>query len=446
MNAGYELPRFKIDLSLAPAERYVALARLYGDKMRPIVGMFDQLVVSISPKIPLGLVHWLARLCLRRLYTADETAEVQGISRETGIDFYLLICFNVALDLLMGCTSGGVRCRSRGNQTHILHFRTLDWDMDLLRQLIVQLEYIDSDPHTVLATSITYVGFVGVLTGVKKDLSVSLNFRPVHDSSRNLPFYVNHLLVLLGLRQSISSLLRACIIPPTLPKESSLPSTVCQWCTRCSPSQRLNDPTLEDIVTRVPSLPTTAAYLIFCDGKTTVVMEKDYRDAFVRVSDSFIITTNHDQQPCFIPAEAVAEERRRKHTGLSLVASDVQCMGDLIEESNERYDCMATKWDDVVQEHMRVRQTEDRKPQPPRRRSNRLSLRSRKEQEEVQNAQKNPVDATDENPSITAFKAKQWLTTYPVLNECTHYAVLMMPSTGTVVWARRFTSEMWEDG
>lgn len=89
--------------------------------------------------------------------------------------------------------------------------------MDPLRELVVQLDFVrENQPgedgqggKEVLASSITYVGFVGVLTGVRKGLSASLNFRPVHNDSmlsrerRNLAFYVNHLLVLLGRRQSI---------------------------------------------------------------------------------------------------------------------------------------------------------------------------------------------------------------------------------------------------
>jgi len=34
----------------------------------------------------------------------------------------------------------------------------------------------------VIASTIGYVGFVGALTGVRKGLSVSLNFRPYHNA------------------------------------------------------------------------------------------------------------------------------------------------------------------------------------------------------------------------------------------------------------------------
>ena len=61
----------------------------------------------------------------------------------------------------------------------MLHFRTLDWGMDPLRRVICQLDFTTKPHGPIFASTITYVGFVGVLTGVRQGLSVSLNFRPV---------------------------------------------------------------------------------------------------------------------------------------------------------------------------------------------------------------------------------------------------------------------------
>ncbi|KAJ6110449.1 beta subunit of N-acylethanolamine-hydrolyzing acid amidase-domain-containing protein [Penicillium sp. IBT 16267x] len=436
---GEKPPVFRINLSLPPTERYVALATLYRDRMRALRGMFDELVKSIAPKIPVQLIHKLAWLCLRRLHTRDETEELQGISRATDIDMYLLICLNTVLDLLMGCTSGGVRVRSSASGTKMLHFRTLDWGMDPLRDLIVQLEFVrDADPDKVIATSITYVGFIGVLTGVRQDLSVSLNFRPVHDTTRNCAFYANHLFVLLGLRQSISSLLRQCILLPT-PDDHNKKSLFS---------------TLADIVTNVPGTPTTAAYLVFSDGSSTVTMEKDHRTAIVRSSSSFIVTTNHDQEDGSTPPETVADAKRKNHIGLTLVSNEMQVMADLIEDSNERRDCMQSKWDHEVR---RQNASADRISSKKQSRilaepsGSRSSLRLRKlrevEQIEVEAEKKriaalNMDDGTD--IAITESRVVDWLTTFPVLNETTHYATIMDPSMGKVAWARRYDTSEWD--
>ncbi|KAJ5672811.1 beta subunit of N-acylethanolamine-hydrolyzing acid amidase-domain-containing protein [Penicillium longicatenatum] len=435
---GEKLPVFRINLSLPPTERYVALAMLYRDKMRAMRGMFDELIKSISPKIPLQLIHKLAWLCLRKLHSRDETEELRGISRTTDIDMYLLICLNTVLDLLMGCTSGAVRVRSTSG-TKMLHFRTLDWGMDPLRDLIVQLEFVqDTDPEKVIATSITYVGFVGVLTGVRQDLSVSLNFRPVHDTTRNFAFYANHLFVLLGLRQSISSLLRQCILPPTSENhgKKSLFST------------------LADIVANVPGIPTTAAYLVFSDGSSTVTMEKDHQTAVVRSSSSFTVTTNHDQEDGSAPPESVAEAKRKNHIGLSLFSDEMQVMADLIEDSNLRRDCIQSKWNHEVEKRKALA---DKLSSRKRSRNlaepsgSRSSLRLRKmreyEQIEIEAEQKRITALSSEDDSdiaITKSSVVDWLTSVPVLNETTHYATILDPSMGTVAWARRYHTSEWD--
>lgn len=429
-------PVFRIDLSLPPSERYVELASLYRDRMRALRGMFDELVQSISPKIPLKLVHWLARSFLRKLYTNEETEELRGISRATDIDMYLLISLNTVLDLLMGCTSGGVRTK-RGSSTKMLHFRTLDWGMDPLRDLIVQLEFRRREDPTLLATTVTYVGYVGVLTGVRKGLSASLNFRPVHDTSKNLAFYSNHLLVLLGIRQSISSLLRQCIF--------SSPS---------AQHGNSNLSTLESIVANVPSMPTTAAYFIFSDGATTVTMEKDHRTAIVRSSPSFIVTTNHDQQSD-ASLKAIAEEKRHHHAGLTLVSGGIETMADLIEDSNERRDCIQSRWDKKLRLHMQARERVERverqeaeqnlSDQPQGTRSSLRLRRKREEEAETERKQASMPHGDDSDLAISEKEVISWLTTYPVLNEESHYATIMDPSEGKVVWVKRYDPSEWEE-
>lgn len=103
--------------------------------------------------------------------------ELRGIQEETGIDKYLLVAFNVLLDFLMGCTSGGARVFDSTGLETMLHFRTLDWSMDPLRKVVVHLDFAENPGGTVLGSTVTYVGFVGVLTVVRQGLSMSLNLQ-----------------------------------------------------------------------------------------------------------------------------------------------------------------------------------------------------------------------------------------------------------------------------
>jgi len=164
-------PVFKINLSLPPSQRYVEVATAYQEKLRDLTAIFDDLLEQAGlPRKPLTL---LAKLILRRLYSKEQTEELRGIRKVTGVGIHLLVALNVLLDLFMGCTSGGVRV-TEGRRKKMLHFRSLDWSMDELRDVLVQFEFVEQDGGEVVARAINYVGFVGVLTGVRYVLSRSL--------------------------------------------------------------------------------------------------------------------------------------------------------------------------------------------------------------------------------------------------------------------------------
>ena len=64
---------------------------------------------------------------------------------------------------------GGKRA-SGPDEQRMLHFRTMDWGMDPLRGVLVELEFVRSrspEPEKAIARTVTYAGFVGVLTGVR---------------------------------------------------------------------------------------------------------------------------------------------------------------------------------------------------------------------------------------------------------------------------------------
>ncbi|KAI4163696.1 MAG: hypothetical protein LQ342_002730, partial [Letrouitia transgressa] len=207
--------KYIIDLSLPPAERYKRVATDFKPTIIALPALFNDLVKELRPNLSVTRVRRIARLTLRRLYSEEETEEIRGIHEVTGTEMYLLVALNVLLDLFMGCTSGGIKV-SEGQNSRMLHFRTLDWDMDPLRKIVVHLDFVKQSGGPVVASSITYVGFVGCLTGVRKGLSTSLNFRPKHNATNwldNFRLYFHNLLVLLGFRPTISSLLRQCIIP-----------------------------------------------------------------------------------------------------------------------------------------------------------------------------------------------------------------------------------------
>ncbi|KAJ8114599.1 hypothetical protein ONZ43_g4865 [Nemania bipapillata] len=175
------IPHFTIDLAKPPRERYDEVAQVFGSRMRSLTGLLDGLLSLFVTSVWLRwIIISLARICLRRVYDEEENEEIKGISAASGVPLYLLVALNNLLDCLLGCTSGAVPVslsdRTSPDKVRLLHFRTLDWGMDELRDLLVVLKFVDSssdDPHHVISRSITYAGFVGFLTGISSTLKLT---------------------------------------------------------------------------------------------------------------------------------------------------------------------------------------------------------------------------------------------------------------------------------
>ncbi|KAK5058618.1 hypothetical protein LTR84_010881 [Exophiala bonariae] len=396
---GVAAPIFQIDLSREPGDRYTELALAYQEKLPGLIALFNDLLETTG--IPARYHHpinVMAKLLLRRLYSSIETEELRGISKAVNVPMYLLVAFNVILDLLMGCTSGAVSSlepKQPKTEARMLHFRTLDWLMDPLRSVIVQLDFIRSKsktPTKVIARSITYCGYVGVLTGVREQLSLSLNFRGVHNAStrsEHFRFYFHHLLVLLGFRQSISSILRSYLLSDNQDDQDDKGAK-----------------SLGVIAEEIPPQHTTAAYLTFCDSKTTIILEKDFSSAQIRSSNTFIAATNHDEathEPTISGPTPATDE---KTLGPSRFGSGME---DIIEESEERLDCITSKW------RSQVHRTE--------RRLRRAATPTESLQPEA-------------DTTVSQRELIRWISAYPTTNECTHFAAMMDPKSGTVLWDR----------
>ena len=359
----YTPPKYTIDLSLPPRQRYKQLASQYSDQIQNLTALFNNLLEDVAiPTRFIPTIHRLAKLTLRKVHSPVETEELRGISEITGVPMYLLVAFNVILDLLMGCTSGVIKTKY-SDSTRMLHFRTLDWSMDPLRKVIVQLEFIESSKSdNVIATSITYVGFTGVLTGVRPGLSMSLNFRAVHDESTKrgqLRFYLHHLLVLFGQRQPIATYLRGCLF---------------------------NTKTLTEVRDELWKTRSTAAYLVFSDGNSAISIDKDFESITIRESTDFLATTNHDVEDHTTPLTT-----RAVH------------MKELLDESEDRLKCIVDRWE-------------------------RWKKRTKVN-----------------DPAVSQRQIIDWMSKYPTTNECTHFACVMDPTDGTILWSRAY-SEPLEQG
>ncbi|KAK3350333.1 beta subunit of N-acylethanolamine-hydrolyzing acid amidase-domain-containing protein [Lasiosphaeria hispida] len=367
--SGHAPPRFTIDLSTAPSHRYDHIVPHFLPSLAEadVAGQFEELIEDFIPtRAGQKAVRAFTRVALRRVYGDEETEELRGISRGTGLPMHLLVALNVMLDLLLGCTSGGVRCQGK-----VVHFRTLDWGMDPLRKLIVELEYVRRPGGEVVARTVGYLGYVGVLTGVRRGLSVSLNYRPHHDRStwwRRVRFRWHQAMVVFGRRRSVSSTLRGYLLEQGEKKRS-----------------------IKDIMGEVGRSRSTAAYLIFCTPQRVYTAEKDNGSAFVQESAHFLATCNHDLVDELHPAN------------LSVSADNEDVMAWLVADSLQRKQNAGLVW--------QTRRGPDEN----------LVL---------------GVGMDD----VLAIVGEKGIT-----NSMTHYAVVMDPESGKILWRRAYDVEDFPD-
>jgi hypothetical protein len=373
-----------------------------------LTSLFDEVVGDMVQFIPTTWLHFLCKMFLRRVYDKDENAELKGISKATGVQMYLLVCFNVLLDLFMGCSSGGAVVRAgdeKGDGSKMVHFRTLDWGMPSLRQVIVHLDFVNEKGGPVIANSVTYAGYVGVLTGVRKNLSLSLNFRPNRvDNGKfwaDVKYSWHHLMVLLGRRQSISSLLRQFLLPQPEKKR------VVSWLpfTKNGEKKTLDYESIIKIVRgdsgRSRPITTTACYLCFCNGQETTTIEKDRISAIVRSSTDFIVVTNSDEEDPSDPNNTDTTEENAKATS----AIPDTALQEIVAEAKDRTECAHNNWNNL----------------------------------QVTKSNTLPNTAVvDLKTLCTVDDIVELVQKYPTTNECTHFACVMDPLEGTVAWCRRW--------
>ncbi|KAF4953266.1 hypothetical protein FGADI_6132 [Fusarium gaditjirri] len=393
-----EIPKFTVDLSLPPETRYDHIVPHFKaavdscDLPSLFYALLDELVGKFAGKI----LAAVSPLIMRRVPSDEENAELVGISKSIGIPMHILVAFNVLLDLLLGCTSGGVRTLDPGSgakATRMLHFRTLDWGMDQLRHIIVELDFVRTPGGPVVATTVGYLGYIGVLTGVRQGLSLSLNFRPHHATEtlrQRLSYRYNQAMVVLGRRQSISSSLRHILFDDATTHEAQ--SGKVHETNNISPD--LQNQYVQHLLTKLSTSNSTAAYLILCQPDRVFVIEKDHRSASIRESDTFLTAYNHDvkdeDNPAYLQQAAAELADGEDATG----------MADVVAYSLERKHDLDELW------RKRARACKSR-----------YKLR---------------------NDMVARADVIKFLENDMIRNEETHYAVIMDPKEGKVTWRRAY--------
>jgi hypothetical protein len=159
-------------------------------------------------------------------------------------------------------------------------------------------------------------------------------------------------------------------------------------------------PDLATITKIFPSIPSTAAYIIASSSQLTTVFEKDRVTSGTRSSRSFIVVTNHDNitktNPNDLSKESPVADALQVQHGM-------EAFMDLIADSTERQTLLEKKWSKAKQAF-----------------------------------KKTYPGTSTEDMYVTQNELSTWLQVYPIMNESTHFACIMDPERGEVVWLKRW--------
>lgn len=212
-NVTVAAPTYIINLDLPPEERWVELVTIYKSSAPLIVNYFTS---ALPKEVVLALEKIMGRL---DDILGEVGGELRGVAKAFGIDLGIIVGLNFAYELrkwggghpnVTGhsnvtdfepkvCTS----IIAQDTDTHLFHGRNMDWNLPTdMRNLTVHVQF-QRNNRTVYESA-TYVGFVGVFTGmVAGRYSVSVNERNIGGDP-----IVNALNALLEGAQSVPHVLR----------------------------------------------------------------------------------------------------------------------------------------------------------------------------------------------------------------------------------------------
>jgi acid ceramidase len=197
------VPKRTVNLDLAPTDRWTALATEFKEPMANMVNEFVDHLKKFPGNRWEKFLHYMEvnqEMLLNRMPN-NYGDEIRGIQTATGLKMSSLLAFNLGYEIMGFCTS----VTAQDANGHMFHGRNLDFGLflgsnfssgpnenfqwtntDLLRQTTVLTDFMKEGK--VLYSSVTYVGYVGLLTGVRKGgvtVTVDTRFDDNYDSFLN---------------------------------------------------------------------------------------------------------------------------------------------------------------------------------------------------------------------------------------------------------------------
>lgn len=172
------VPRYIIDLDLPPSQRWNQVVDDYKEKWKAVDDYAKELVKSVIGPTLGPAVDFVIRSTLKSLVgRAHYSLEMKAIAERSKMDLGRLVLLQHIYEASACCTSIVL-----DGDTHPIHIRCMDWEMDILKPLTIEIDCRKGGQTVFVAT--TWAGFLGVFTGMRPgQWSCSLNFRVTSQGS-----------------------------------------------------------------------------------------------------------------------------------------------------------------------------------------------------------------------------------------------------------------------
>eukprot|EP01012_Entosiphon_sulcatum_P015344 TRINITY_DN20329_c0_g1_i1.p1 TRINITY_DN20329_c0_g1~~TRINITY_DN20329_c0_g1_i1.p1 ORF type:complete len:445 (-),score=32.59 TRINITY_DN20329_c0_g1_i1:888-2201(-) len=176
-------PRFRINLDCPASERWNELVDRYAEQFQAVERIVDGAVAeTLGPRLGPFLESLASNLIagITRTGKVFYKDELVSIAQRSRMSLGKLVLMQLTYEAAACCTS--IIVPSATGEP--LHIRTMDWGMEFLRPLCVELEFVRGE--TVVCRAVSWAGYVGLLTGmVPGAVSVSVNFRVSPSAERS---------------------------------------------------------------------------------------------------------------------------------------------------------------------------------------------------------------------------------------------------------------------
>jgi hypothetical protein len=186
------VPRYVINMDTPPLERWAAFVDIYRDSIRAADALLDAQLREAAPRVG-PIVRALAETATSAAATLNKVMfgdDIKAIAQLVGLPVGRAVALQLVYEASALCTSVVVPKDPLAPEgaTPPAHIRTMDWEMDFLRPLTVELVYVRSGQPVFITT--TWAGYAGVLTGMRlcpsapaAAFGVSVNFRSPGDGT-----------------------------------------------------------------------------------------------------------------------------------------------------------------------------------------------------------------------------------------------------------------------